>query len=109
MREALAVGREMQEAAGEGTIVNNIAAVYHGMGQLEEAIRYYEEALDIHRRLGDRANEQIALNNLAEALEALGRTEEADRCREEVASLLGGGTGEAPEAESEGGVQNDSG
>ena len=48
-------------------------------GDLERAIRLFEEAVLIHRRLGDEAGAAAALNRLAPPLTASGRLDEAER------------------------------
>jgi tetratricopeptide (TPR) repeat protein len=108
-REAMAVHQELPGTADEATLLNNIGFVYYSMRQYEQALPYYEGALLIHRKLGARDHEELTLKTMADVLEALGRNDAARRCRQEAASLLGQGSGEAPEAEGEGGAQNDGG
>jgi len=57
--------REVGDRAGEGTTLNNLAALYQDSGQPQRALSLYEQALSIMREVGDRAGETTILNNLA--------------------------------------------
>jgi len=46
------------------TTLNNMGGVYHGIGQPQEALRYFEQALPIHQEVGNKAVYATTLNNI---------------------------------------------
>ncbi|MEV5632120.1 tetratricopeptide repeat protein [Micromonospora tulbaghiae] len=63
--QALPILREVGDRAGEAATLNNIGAVYDGLGDRQQALTYYEQALPITREVGDRAGEAITRYNIA--------------------------------------------
>ena len=62
--QALPIAREVGDRAGEAATLNNIGAVYNGLGERQRALEYYGQALPIMREVGDRAGEATTLNNI---------------------------------------------
>ncbi|MDW8328276.1 MAG: tetratricopeptide repeat protein, partial [Anaerolineales bacterium] len=75
--QALAIRREVGDRRGEAATLNNIAGVYHALGQREKALTSYEQALAVVREEGDRFGESATLFNIGFVLDQLGRTAEA--------------------------------
>jgi CHAT domain-containing protein/Tfp pilus assembly protein PilF len=61
----------------EATTLNNIGAVYDGIGKPEEALKYYNQALPIRREVGDLGGEATTLNNIGGVYYGIGKPEEA--------------------------------
>ena len=53
----------------------NIGFVYRSLGDMQEALRYYEEALPLSRQVGDVSGEATTLNNIGPGLGAVGPTD----------------------------------
>ena len=64
-REALAACRARGDRAGEGIILNNMAALYYQAGQAETALALMEQALALRREMGDRNGEAFTLYNMS--------------------------------------------
>jgi tetratricopeptide (TPR) repeat protein len=63
--QALAIARELQNRALEGSSLNNLAnAIGFLQGEYSVAQEYYEQAYAIFHLRGDRSNEGLALSNL---------------------------------------------
>jgi tetratricopeptide (TPR) repeat protein len=89
LRQALAIARAICAAStpdspewkaarrGEGTVLGNLGIAYRDQGQVERAIRQYEQALEIDREIGDRRNEGALLGRLGLACVDLGQAERA--------------------------------
>jgi len=86
-RNALAIYRELGARAGEGTTLNNIAAIYRAWGRYDEALKALEESLAISREIGDRAGEGTTLNNISQIYDAWGRYDEALKALEESLAI----------------------
>jgi tetratricopeptide (TPR) repeat protein len=67
-----------------GAVLGNLGLAYRNLGQVEEAIKYYEYGLAISRDLGDRYNEGNHLGNLGTAYSDLGQVEEAIKYYEDA-------------------------
>ena len=44
--------------------LNSIGRVYHGLGQYQKALEYFEKSLAIRQKLGDVEGEGVTLNNI---------------------------------------------
>ena len=70
----------------EGSVLGNLGLVYRALGQVERAIKLYEEALTISHEIGDRWGESYQLLGLGKALLATGELSEArQQCAEALA------------------------
>ena len=58
-------------------VLGNLGSAYWSLGQVKEAIGYYEQALGITREIGDRRGEGNSLGNLGNAYADLGQVEKA--------------------------------
>ena len=61
---ALAAARAQQDRRNEGAWLGNLGNAYAALGQVEQAIDYYQQALAIAREIGDRRGEGNHLGNL---------------------------------------------
>lgn len=68
----------------EGVNLGNLGRAYQDLGQVERAIKYYEEALEISREIKDRMGEGADLGNLGIAYQALGQVERARKAFKET-------------------------
>jgi DNA-binding SARP family transcriptional activator/tetratricopeptide (TPR) repeat protein len=84
---ALAFARRAGWAAGESTVLGNLANVHAEQGQLTRAAEYLAQALDIDRRHRDRGAQAIKLGNLGTLYRALGQLRQAVRCHTEALDL----------------------
>jgi tetratricopeptide (TPR) repeat protein len=73
----LPVFRSLEDRAMETLTLNSIGLAYHSSGELQKALRYYNEALTISRALGDRNNEARLLNNVGGVYDILGEPQTA--------------------------------
>ncbi len=64
--------------------LNNLGLVYGILGQVERAIRFYEQALAIARKIDDRLWEGAVLGNLGYTYYILGQVEQAIKLYEEA-------------------------
>jgi tetratricopeptide (TPR) repeat protein len=64
LQESLAITRAVGDRAGEGTTLNNIAAIYQDQGDYGTALRYLQESLAIMRAIGNRAGLCTTLFNI---------------------------------------------
>jgi tetratricopeptide (TPR) repeat protein len=84
LEAALAIRREVGDAAGEGRTLKNLGDVRIQLGQPHEALVCYEQALAISLAVGDRHRQGQALHGVGVALAALGRLPEAEHRLEEA-------------------------
>lgn len=68
-------------------ICNDLGWICTGLGQKEEALRYYEQALNICRDLGDRKEEGKTLTNLGWVHSELGRLGQAQKYLEQALNV----------------------
>jgi tetratricopeptide (TPR) repeat protein len=64
-----------------------LGIAYRDLGQVEKAIKYYEQALVIAREIGDRRREGIWLGNLGIAYRDLGQVEKATEYHEQALEI----------------------
>jgi tetratricopeptide (TPR) repeat protein len=76
---ALQAAREELDTANEGPILGNLGSLYHALGEVEQARRYYEQALAIARERGDQGSEADNLSNLGILFQEQGEWEQARR------------------------------
>lgn len=62
--EALRLFREIQDALGEGTVLNAIGKVYFRLNDYPPSLDCYTESLRLRRQTGDRRGEAGSLNNI---------------------------------------------
>ena len=105
-REALAAYRqalELTDAEADprfyGVVLHDIADVLRAQGELEEAVRLYQQAAD-HKQRGDASarDQGVTLRALAEVQQELGRPGEAVRAGTEAVRLLRASAGSEPRA-----------
>lgn len=85
---ALRAVRETEDTQGEGAWLGNLGTAYSDLGQVEEAIGYYEEALAISRETADRRGEGYWLVNLGAAYEQLDEIEKARAYWEQTLAIF---------------------
>ncbi len=76
-QQALKIAQELGDEELKLQAFNNIALVYAGIGQPQQALEYYEQALPISREVGDRAGEAATLNNIASVYAGIGQPQQA--------------------------------
>jgi tetratricopeptide (TPR) repeat protein len=74
---SVAAACEIGDRRGEGNLLDNLGVAYYSLGQVEQAVEYYQKALEIAREIGDRRGEGSALGNLGIAYADLGQVEQA--------------------------------
>ena len=67
--------------------MNNIGAVYNGLGEWQRALEYFGPALPIRREVGDRAGEAVTRYNVAMIYRARGELGRAVAELEQVVEL----------------------
>ncbi len=83
--ESLKVFREIGDRAGEGTTLNNMAALYHSWGRYDEALQTLQESLKVFREIGDLHGEAVTAWNLAMEWQRRGELAKAiELCRRTV-------------------------
>jgi tetratricopeptide (TPR) repeat protein len=87
LEAALAIRREVGDAAGEGRTLKNLGDIRIQLGRPHEALGSYEQALTLSRAVGDRHRQGQALHGVGVALTAMGRLPEAEQCLEEALSI----------------------
>jgi tetratricopeptide (TPR) repeat protein len=87
LEAALAIRREVGDAAGEGRTLKNLGDVRIQLGRPQEALGSYELALTISRAVGDRHRQGQALHGIGVALAALDRLPEAEQSLEGALSI----------------------
>ncbi len=73
----LAAAVALQDRQGEGAWLGCLGEVYAKLGQVKQALGYYQQALAIAQELGDRGNEGGWLGRLGEACADLGQVKQA--------------------------------
>jgi tetratricopeptide (TPR) repeat protein len=71
-----------------GRLLGTVGRAYHRLGQVEQAIEYYEQQSVIVREIGDRRGEGAALGNLGLAYADLGQVEQAIGYHEQALVIL---------------------
>ncbi|MCP4283410.1 MAG: tetratricopeptide repeat protein, partial [Gammaproteobacteria bacterium] len=79
--------RNMNDRQNEAKFLNNLGLAYSDLGQVEHAIKYYEQALAIDREIDDRRGEGAALGNLGIAYSDLGQVEHAIEYYEQALAI----------------------
>ncbi|MBF0460202.1 MAG: tetratricopeptide repeat protein [Magnetococcales bacterium] len=68
--------------------MSRIADVLQGQGQLDEALRIYEEQIPIFEKIGDTRERAIAMGGIAHVLQARGQLDEALRVYRELIPIF---------------------
>src|SRR5437588_543680 len=68
--------------------LNNMALVYQGIGQPQQALKLYEQALPIRREAGDRAGEATTLSNMAVVYQGIGQPQQALKLYEQALPIM---------------------
>ncbi len=79
----LAAARQLRNRQAEGAALGNLGLAYAELGEMRQAIGYYEKALLIAQEIGDRRGEGAALGNLGSAYKNLGEVRQAMRYYEQ--------------------------
>lgn len=87
--ESLAFWREQADKPNEASTLNIIGGAYEYMGDVNLALRYYEEALTLQQELKSLGGVANLLNNTGELLERLGESQEALKRFQQVVDLVG--------------------
>jgi tetratricopeptide (TPR) repeat protein len=87
LEAALAIRREVGDAAGEGRTLKNLGDVRIQLRQPQQALECYEQALASGLAVGDRHRQGQALHGIGVALVVLGRRPEAEQRLEEALSI----------------------
>jgi tetratricopeptide (TPR) repeat protein len=69
---ALPMYRQSGDKVSEGTMLNNIAAIYHAQGDYDTALGYLKQSLAIMQQIGNQAGEGTTLNNISQIYFAQG-------------------------------------
>ncbi len=96
--QALKIAQELEDEELKLQVFNNIAQVYAGIGQPQQALEYFEQALPIRRAAGDRAGEAATLNNIASVYAGIGQPQQALEYHEQallISREVGDRAGEA--------------
>ena len=72
LQRALALTKEIDDKALEGTTLNNISQIYDARGDYDTALGYLEDSLAIRRSIGDKSGEGTTLNNISQIYDARG-------------------------------------
>jgi tetratricopeptide (TPR) repeat protein len=98
LEAAIQAARWLGDRAAEGRHLGNLGVAYAALGEVREAIGYYEQCLVIHREIGDRRGEGNDLGNLGlayadlgEVRKAIGYYEQALKIRREIGDRRGEG------------------
>ncbi|MFL5658565.1 MAG: tetratricopeptide repeat protein [Ktedonobacteraceae bacterium] len=97
-QQALKIAQELEDEKLKLEVFDNIAVIYAGIGQPQEALQYYEQALPISREVGDRAGEAATLNNMALVYANIGQPQQALKYYEQALPIrreVGDRAGEA--------------
>lgn len=77
LKAAVEAAQRLKDRGGEGAHMGNLGTAYHSLGQVESALRNYEQALAIARDIRDRRSEGVHLGNLGTAYRDRGQMEKA--------------------------------
>jgi CHAT domain-containing protein/tetratricopeptide (TPR) repeat protein len=86
-REALPLLRSTRNREQEATVLNNIGLLYRTLGELNEALEFFNQSLTIRRELGDLRGEAISLNHLGRVHVALGEIQKGLDLYEQALAL----------------------
>jgi len=77
-RRALEIYTELNDPAGQASVLNNLGAFEYFDGHWDDAVAHYEKGRDARERTGDPVNAAYGTCNVGEILSDQGRLEEAD-------------------------------
>jgi len=73
----LIAAKKMKNQQDEGDFSTSIGLAYHSLGQMDNAIKYYQKALAIQKKIGSRRAEGFVLGDLGIAYYSLGQMDNA--------------------------------
>ena len=73
------IAKEIGDRQGEANILGNIGIVFGKKGDLDEALKHFQEALHIHREVEDRQGEAGDLSNIGIVFVKKGELDEAKK------------------------------
>jgi CHAT domain-containing protein/Tfp pilus assembly protein PilF len=76
-RKALAMHRELANAKGEGSTLNNIGEVYGDLGENQQSLDYYDQALKVWQAINNRAEEAKTMTNIGAVYGQIGDYQKA--------------------------------
>jgi len=89
LETALKHAEQAQDARSAATILNQMAAVYSGMGDQQSALHYYQQAQILKHLLGDKAGEALSLNNIGTTWFGMGDKQKALDAYNQALTLCG--------------------
>jgi tetratricopeptide (TPR) repeat protein len=98
LQAQLAAAQRLGRKGAEGMALNNLGNAYADLGQVQQAMDYYEQHLAIARDIGDRRGEGNALGSLGLAYADLGQVQQAMDYYEQaltIARAIGDRAGDA--------------
>jgi CHAT domain-containing protein len=75
--EARAIAQKVRDDAKQGTILNNVCALYDSVGNYKQALDYCNRALTVRRDFKDRLGEAVSISNLGNVYASLGDYQQA--------------------------------
>jgi hypothetical protein len=84
---ALSIVRKIGDHREEGIWIGHLGRAYRALGQIERAMKSYEEALSIARELGNRQEVGIQLGHLGTAYRVLGQIERSTSYYEQALAV----------------------
>ena len=77
LKASISAAQEIGDRQGEGVSLGNLGLAYYGLGEISNAIEFFEQALVIARQTADRRNEGNWLGDLGIAHAGFGKTHKA--------------------------------
>ncbi|MCI5224802.1 MAG: tetratricopeptide repeat protein, partial [Candidatus Electrothrix sp. AR4] len=77
-RQDIVICRKISDRGGEGTALNNLAAVAYAQGEQDKALSYLEQSLIISREIDDLAGEAVTNWNIGFAYNDQGNLRRAE-------------------------------
>jgi diguanylate cyclase (GGDEF)-like protein len=75
--DALRIYEQVEDSAGQASVLNIIGNVYHALGDFENALRTHSKSLQIEENIQDRKGQATTLNNLGTVYQRLNDTARA--------------------------------
>ncbi|HEX8516888.1 MAG TPA: tetratricopeptide repeat protein [Bacteroidia bacterium] len=76
-KKALVITQKLNRVKDEGTILNNMGAIYKDQGRLEDALFYHNKSLLIKMKIGDKKGMSSSYNNIGLIFLKQGKVREA--------------------------------
>ncbi len=80
LEAALNAARRLGDTSSEGRLLGYVGLVYRDLGQMGQALDYYNQSLQVCRKVGDRNTEGHTLSSLGLAHLEMGQTQQAVAC-----------------------------